>query len=72
MDMGTHQMTQPPTLQPYRIERRSDAFWLGMANAIILALLLAFLIVIAWRTNAVMLMRRDAPIPTPAATVAPL
>lgn len=65
-------MTQPPTLQPYRIERRSDAFWLGMALALINVLILTGILVIAWRTNAVMLMRRDAPIPTPAATVAPL
>lgn len=45
---------------------RSDAFWLGMANAIILSLLLAFLILLAWRTNAVMLLRRDTPPPAQA------
>lgn len=52
-----------------RPSNRSDAFWLGVMLGIIHALTLATLLVLAWRTNAVMLMRRDQPPPSAAATL---
>lgn len=48
--------------------RRSESYHLALAFALILTLLLTFLIVLAWRTNAVLLHRRDSP---PAAVVQP-
>lgn len=45
---------------------RSDAFWLGLAMALTQILLLSFLCVAAWRTNAVMLFRKDSTPPAAA------
>lgn len=47
-------------------EKRSDAFWLGMALAAIHLALLVFLAVLATRTGAMMLFRKESPTPAAA------
>lgn len=43
--------------------RRSEAFYLGLVISLTNLLLITLLVVIAWRTNAMLLFRRDPPPP---------
>jgi hypothetical protein len=45
--------------------RRPDSFYLALVIAVIHALLLVVLIVVVWRTNAVLLFRQDSNPPLP-------
>jgi len=48
------------------MERRSDSFWLAVLLGAIHLALLVFLAVVAWRTTAMVLFRKDNPPPPPA------